>query len=147
MASVNKVIVVGNLGRDPEVRYSPSGVPVCNLSVATTDKRTDKNTGEVKEETEWHRISLFNRLAEIAGEYLKKGSQVYIEGRLRTRKYQDQSGEDRYVTEIVGQQMQMLGSRGGSSDSEPPQGKARRGKPPEDDTPPDPGDLDDDIPF
>jgi len=84
MASVNKVIVVGNLGRDPEVRYSPSGVPVCNLSVATTDKRTDKNTGEVKEETEWHRISLFNRLAEIAGEYLKKGSQVYIEGRIGT---------------------------------------------------------------
>ena len=147
MASVNKVIIVGNLGRDPEVRYTSSGVAVCNLSVATTDKRTDKNTGEVREDTEWHRISLFNRLAEIAGEYLKKGSQVYIEGRLRTRKYQDHSGDDRYITEIIGQQLQMLGSRSTASESEPPPGKARRGKPPADDAPPDPGDLEDDIPF
>ena len=148
MASVNKVIIVGNLGRDPEVRYSPSGAPLCNLSIATTDKRTDKNTGEVREETEWHRVSLFNRLAEIAGEYLKKGGQVYIEGRLRTRKYQDHSGEDRYITEIVGQQLQMLGSRSGSSDSEPPPGKSKRGQPPaaEDDSA-HPGDMEDDIPF
>ncbi|AWB35521.1 single-stranded DNA-binding protein [Orrella marina] len=147
MASVNKVIIVGNLGRDPEVRYTSSGVAVCNLSVATTDKRTDKNTGEVREDTEWHRISLFNRLAEIAGEYLKKGSQVYIEGRLRTRKYQDHSGDDRYITEIIGQQLQMLGSRSTAGESESPPGKARRGKPPADDAPQDPGDLDDDIPF
>ncbi len=116
MASVNKVILVGNLGRDPEVRYSADGAAICNLSLATTFTRRDRNTGDRIEETEWHRIALFGRLAEIAGEYLRKGRAVYIEGRLRTRKWQDKEGMDRYTTEIVGEQMQMLGGRdsGGS---------------------------------
>src|ERR1022692_2270804 len=113
MASVNKVIVVGNLGKDPETRFLPDGKAVCNFSVATTDKWTDKATNEKKEATEWHRVSTFGRLAEICGEYLKKGSQVYIEGKLRTRKWQDKEGQDRYTTEIVGNEMQMLGGRGG----------------------------------
>ncbi len=112
MASVNKVILVGNLGRDPEVRYSPEGTAICNLSLATTFNWRDRATGERREETEWHRVVLFNRLAEIAGEYLRKGRPVYIEGRLRTRKWQDkETGQDRYSTEIVGEQMQMLGGR------------------------------------
>ncbi len=121
MASVNKVIIVGNLGKDPETRFLPSGDAVCNFSVATTDKWKDKASGEMKEQTEWHRISFFGRLAEIAGEYLKKGSQVYIEGSLRTRKWQDKDGSDRYSTEIRGDVMQMLGSRqgGGMGDSAP----------------------------
>ena len=110
MASVNKVIIVGNLGQDPEVRYTASGSAVCNLSVATTYSTKDQS-GERKEETEWHRVTLFNRLAEVAGEYLRKGRSVYIEGRLRTRKWQDQNGQDRYTTEIVADQMQMLGGR------------------------------------
>ncbi len=113
MASVNKVILVGNLGRDPETRYSPDGAAITNVSVATTSQWKDKNTGEKREETEWHRVAFFGRLAEIAGEYLKKGSQVYVEGRLRTRKWQDKDGQDRYTTEIVADAMQMLGSRGG----------------------------------
>ena len=114
MESINKVILVGNLGRDPEVRYTPDNNAITNISVATTDRYKDKHTGEQKEITEWHRVVFFNRLAEIAGEYLKKGSQVYIEGRLRTRKWTDQSGVDKYTTEIIADQMQMLGSRGGS---------------------------------
>ena len=115
MASVNKVIIVGNLGRDPETRYLPSGEAVTNISVATTDTWKDKASGEKKEATEWHRISFFGRLAEIAGEYLKKGSQVYVEGQLRTRKYQDkETGKDRYSTEIRADVMQMLGSRAGA---------------------------------
>ncbi len=114
MASINKVILVGNLGRDPEVRYTPDNNAITNISVATTDRYKDKHSGEQKEITEWHRVVFFNRLAEIAGEYLKKGSQVYIEGRLRTRKWTDQSGADKYTTEIIADQMQMLGSRGGS---------------------------------
>jgi single-strand DNA-binding protein len=113
MASVNKVILVGNLGADPEVRYLPSGDAVANIRLATTDRYKDKQSGEFKEATEWHRVSFFGRLAEIVNEYLKKGSAVYIEGRIRTRKYQAQDGTDRYSTEIVADQMQMLGGRGG----------------------------------
>ena len=115
MASVNKVIIVGNLGRDPETRYLPSGEAVTNISVATTETWKDKASGEKKEATEWHRIAFFGKLAEIAGEYLKKGSQVYVEGQLRTRKYQDkETGKDRYSTEIRADRMQMLGSRAGA---------------------------------
>jgi single-strand DNA-binding protein len=114
MASVNKVILVGNLGADPEVRYLPSGDAVANIRLATTDRYKDKQSGEFKEMTEWHRVAFFGRLAEIVNEYLKKGSAVYIEGRLRTRKYQGQDGQDRYSTEIVADQMQMLGGRGGA---------------------------------
>ena len=109
--SVNKVIIVGNLGRDPENRYLPSGEQVTSIAVATTDRWRDKTSGEKKEQTEWHRISFFGKLAEIAGQYLKKGSQVYIEGRLRTRKYTDKEGIERYATEIIADTMQMLGSR------------------------------------
>src|SRR5258705_5964993 len=114
MASVNKVILVGNLGADPEVRYLPSGDAVANIRLATTDRYKDKTSGEFKEMTEWHRVSFFGRLAEIVSEYLKKGSSVYIEGRIRTRKYQAQDGTDRYSTEIVADQMQMLGGRSGA---------------------------------
>jgi len=109
---INKVILLGNLGNDPETKYMPSGGAVTNISIATSTSWKDKQTGEQKEKTEWHRVVFFNRLAEIAGEYLRKGSQVYIEGRLQTRKWQDQSGTDRYTTEIVANEMQMLGSRG-----------------------------------
>jgi len=112
MASVNKVILIGNLGRDPETRYLPSGGAVTNISIATTDTWKDKASGEKKEATEWHRVAFFGRLAEIAGEYLKKGSQVYIEGRLQTRKYQ-KDGQDHYATDIIADQMRMLGSRSG----------------------------------
>ena len=153
MASINKVILVGNLGRDPEVRYTPDNNAITNISVATTDRYKDKHTGEQKEITEWHRVVFFNRLAEIAGEYLKKGSQVYIEGRLRTRKWTDQSGVDKYTTEIIADQMQMLGSRsGGSGGGEayddgygapaaaPAPARAPAAKKPVDD-------LEDDIPF
>lgn len=111
MASVNKVILVGNLGRDPEVRYSPNGAAICNITLATSRNWKDKESGERREETEWHRVVLYNRLAEIAGEYLKKGRSVYIEGRLQTRKWQDKEGQDRWTTEIVADQMQMLGGR------------------------------------
>ncbi|RYF01866.1 MAG: single-stranded DNA-binding protein, partial [Oxalobacteraceae bacterium] len=113
MASVNKVIIVGNLGRDPETRYMPSGDAMTSIAVATTDSWKDKTTGEKKEQTEWHRISFFGKLAEIAGQYLKKGSQVYIEGSLRTRKYTDKDGVEKYSTEIKADTMQMLGSRQG----------------------------------
>ncbi|PCE25738.1 single-stranded DNA-binding protein [Paraburkholderia acidicola] len=115
MASVNKVILVGNLGADPEVRYLPSGDAVANIRLATTDRYKEKASGEMKEATEWHRVSFFGRLAEIVSEYLKKGSSVYIEGRIRTRKWQAQDGTDRYSTEIVADQMQMLGGRGGAA--------------------------------
>src|SRR3954464_13827113 len=117
MASVNKVIVVGNLGADPETRFLPSGEAVTNIRVATTDKWKDKASGEMKESTEWHRISFFGRLAEVAGEYLKKGSQVYVEGSLRTRKWQDKDGQDRYSTEIRADVMQMLGRREGGGEA------------------------------
>lgn len=111
---VNKVILVGNLGKDPEVRYMPSGGAVANVTLATSEQWKDKQSGEQKERTEWHTVVFYQRLAEIAGEYLKKGSQVYVEGSLRTRKWQDKNGNDRYTTEIIASEMQMLGSRGGS---------------------------------
>ena len=115
---INKVIVLGNLGKDPEVRYMPSGGQVTNITVATSETWRDKDTGEQKEATEWHRIVFFNKLAEIAGQYLKKGSQVYVEGALKTRKWQGQDGQDRYNNEIVASEMQMLGGRGGSGGSQ-----------------------------
>lgn len=159
MASVNKVIIVGNLGRDPETRYMPSGDAMTNIAVATTDKWKDKATGEQKEATEWHRIAFFGKLAEIAGQYLKKGSQVYVEGKLRTRKWTDKDGIEKYSTEIIADSMQMLGSRqgmgggsaamddgapgGGASVSRAPASAAR--------SParqaPSLSDMDDDIPF
>ncbi|WP_323002478.1 single-stranded DNA-binding protein [Denitromonas sp.] len=120
MASVNKVILVGNLGRDPEIRYAPSGDAICNVSIATTDTWKDKQTGEKKEATEWHRVVFFGKLAEIVGQYLKKGRAIYVEGQLRTRKWQDQNGQDRYTTEIRATEMQMLGGRdsgGGGGDA------------------------------
>ncbi len=113
MASVNKVILVGNLGRDPEVRYTAEGSAITSISVATTSTWKDRNSGERREETEWHRVTFFNRLAEIAGEYLKKGRSVYIEGRLKTRKYTDANGVEKYATDIIAEQMQMLGGREG----------------------------------
>ena len=112
---INKVILIGNLGQDPEVRYMSNGGAVCNITLATSETWKDKNTGEQQEKTEWHRVVAFRRLAEIMGEYLKKGSKVYIEGRLQTRKWQDQQGQDRYTTEILADEMQMLDSRGGGS--------------------------------
>jgi len=122
MASINKVILIGNLGRDPEVRYTPNGSAVCNVSVATTRNWKNKDSGERMEETEWHRVVFFDRLAEIAGEYLKKGRSVYVEGRLKTRKWQDKDGKDQYTTEVMATDMQMLGSRegggAGSSDDD-----------------------------
>ena len=151
---VNKVILVGNLGRDPEVRYSPNGQAVANVTIATSESWKDKTTGDKQERTEWHRIVFFGRLAEIAGEYLKKGSQIYVEGRLQTRKWQDKDGHDRYTTEIVANEMQMLGSREGrgapaadfaqeepaamntSASSSKAPAAAKAG-----------GDFDDDIPF
>lgn len=124
MASVNKVIIVGNLGRDPEIRYMPSGDAIANIAVATSYKSKDRQTGEQKELTEWHRISFFGRLAEIAGEYLKKGSSVYVEGRLQTRKYTDKDGIERYATDIIAENMQMLG--GGRSNSTGNEGREGR---------------------
>jgi single-strand DNA-binding protein len=112
---INKVIIVGNVGQDPETRYMPSGSAVTNFTVATNESWKDKQTGEQKDRTEWHRVAMFNRLAEIAAEYLRKGSQVYIEGKLRTRKWQGQDGQDRYTTEIIADEMQMLGGRGGGA--------------------------------
>src|SRR2546429_4450202 len=124
---INKVIIIGNLGADPETRAMPSGTTVANLRVATSESWRDKQTGEQQERTEWHRVALFGRLAEIAGEYLRKGSQVYIEGSLRTRKWQDKQGNDRYSTEIVGNDLQMLGGRGGGGVSAPGAGAAASG--------------------
>ncbi|NHZ91901.1 single-stranded DNA-binding protein [Massilia sp. CCM 8733] len=168
MASVNKVIIVGNLGRDPEIRYMPSGDAIANIAVATSYKSKDRNTGEQKELTEWHRISFFGRLAEIVGQYLKKGSSVYVEGRLQTRKYTDKDGVEKYATEIVAEQMQMLGGRqgmggdagggmddGGGYDSQPQQSRPapQRPAPPAPAARPAPkpapnfSDMDDDIPF
>ena len=125
MASVNKVILVGNLGADPETRYLPSGDAVANIRLATTDRFKDKTSGEMKELTEWHRVSFFGRLAEIVNEYLKKGSSVYIEGRIRTRKYTDQAGVEKYATEIVADQMQMLGGRSGAGSGGGDEGYSR----------------------
>jgi single-strand DNA-binding protein len=136
MASVNKAIILGNLGNDPEVRYMPNGDAACNFSVATTEKYKDKG-GEQKEQTEWHRVSFFGKLAEVCGEYLKKGSAVYVEGRIQTRKWTDKEGVERYTTEIRGDRMQMLGGRQSSEQPAKP-APAKGGKPDE---------MDDDIPF
>ena len=155
MASVNKVILVGNLGRDPEIRYMPSGDAMANLNLATTDTWKDKG-GEKQEKTEWHRVVMFGKTADIAGEYLKKGSQVYIEGRLQTRKWTDKEGQERYTTEIVADRMQMLGSRSGGSErmaSSPPaeEGAPRATAPAKKPASQGKGgnfdDLEDDIPF
>lgn len=149
---INKVILIGNLGKDPEVRYSPNGGAIANISLATTESWKDKNTGETVDKTEWHRVVFFRRLAEIAGEYLKKGSKVYIEGKLQTRKWQDQNGQDRYTTEIVANEMQMLDSRGGGSagfggqDSMGGAAPSQASSQPQDAFAP-AGDFDDDIPF
>ncbi|HJD43773.1 MAG TPA: single-stranded DNA-binding protein [Candidatus Paenalcaligenes intestinipullorum] len=170
--SVNKVILIGNLGRDPEVRYGAEGNAMCNISLATTYSWRDRNSGDRKEETEWHRVVFFGRLAEIVGEYLSKGRSIYVEGRLRTRKWTDQSGQERYTTEIVAEQMQMLGGRdggggGGNADYGDNMGGARSSAPQQRPAPaqqrPQPAqqpaqnpyqapmdnlaDLDDDIPF
>jgi len=144
---VNKVILVGNLGRDPEVRYMPSGNAVANVTLATTESWKDKQTGEKQERTEWHNVVFYSRLAEIAGEYLKKGSQVYVEGSLRTRKWQDKSGNDRYTTEIIASDMQMLGGRSGAGgyaagDAKPPMAEHSTAS-----AGPAAADFDDDIPF
>ena len=157
---VNKVILVGNLGNDPETRYTQAGAAITNISVATSETWKDKQTGQPQERTEWHRVVFFNRLAEIAGEYLRKGSKVYVEGALRTRKWQDQSGQDRYTTEIVANEMQMLDSRGSQGgDYQQPQGNygapqqaagnnpGAAGAAAGGGQPTDFGDFDDDIPF
>ena len=151
MASVNKVILVGNLGADPETRYLPSGDPVTNLRLATTESWKDKASGEKKEATEWHRVVLFRRLAAIAGQYLKKGSQVYIEGRIRTRKWQDKDGQERYTTEIEAEEMKMLGSRQGQGEpsygGDAPAPSYGGAKPAAAAKKPSFDDMDDDIPF
>ncbi len=146
---VNKVILIGNLGQDPEVKYMPSGSAVCNITVATTDAWSDKSTGERQERTEWHRVVLFRRSAEVAGEYLHKGSKVYIEGRLQTRKWQDRNGQERYTTEIVANDMQMLDARSSGTtnfDTQPtafPDSESR----PQPPSQPASDEFDDDIPF
>ncbi|MGO3843476.1 MAG: single-stranded DNA-binding protein [Alcaligenes pakistanensis] len=165
MASVNKVILVGNLGRDPEVRYSAEGSAICNISIATTSQWKDRTSGEKREETEWHRVVFYNRLAEIAGEYLRKGRPVYVEGRLRTRKWTGQDGQERFTTEIIAEQMQMLGGRDGGGEGygnspqpeqRQPQGQQRNnyadatGRGQQQQRPPmtdNLADMDDDIPF
>ena len=126
MASVNKVIIVGHLGNDPEIRTMPNGESVANISVATSESWTDKATGERRESTEWHRIVFYRRQAEVVGQYLRKGSQVYVEGRLKTRKWQDQNGQDRYTTEIQGDVMQMLGGKGGDNQAQQPNPQAQK---------------------
>ena len=140
MSGVNKVILVGRAGKDPETRYTPSGSAVTNLSIATSESWKDKATGEKQERTEWHNIVFFNRLAEVAGEYLKKGSQIYVEGQLRTRKWQDKQGQDKYTTEIVASEMQMLGGRETGSDSGQPAQQSAPAAPVDEN-------FDDDIPF
>ena len=149
MASVNRVILVGNLGADPDQRFLPNGDAVCNIKIATSEQWKDKGTGEKKEATEWHRVVFFRRLAEIAGQYLTKGSSVYVEGLLKTRKWQDKDGSDRYTTEIIGSEMKMLGGKGDGEQRQAPQAErqkaqaqsaAAKKKPTFDD-------MDDDIPF
>jgi len=155
---VNKVILVGNLGKDPETRYMPSGSAVTNLTLATSESWKDKQTGEQQDRTEWHKIAMFGRLAEIAAEYLRKGSQIYIEGKLRTRKWQDKEGKDRYTTEIVADEMQMLGSKSGGASAGAgaamgagagagAAGAGGGGRTAVNDSAGPPGDFDDDIPF
>lgn len=140
MASVNKVILLGNLGRDPETRYTSDGAAITNASIATTDKWKDKATGEMKEATEWHRLSFFGRLAEVAGEYLRKGSSVYVEGKLRTRKWTDKDGVEKYTTEVIVDNLQMLGKKQDGERQEPQE--RRQSSEPQRMT-----DIDDDIPF
>ncbi|MEN9543226.1 MAG: hypothetical protein RLZZ598_59 [Pseudomonadota bacterium] len=161
MASVNKVILVGNLGRDPEVRYTPNGAAICNVTIATSRNWKDKNSGDKVEETEWHRVVFYDKLAEIAGEYLKKGRSVYVEGRLKTRKWQDKEGKDTYTTEVIADQMQMLGGRegmGGGEGGGHSRGESSGGERPQRAPAPRPApagqkpatgfdDMDDDIPF
>jgi len=164
MASVNKVIIIGNLGKDPEVRYAPSGSAICSITVATSRQWKDKTSGERQEETEWHRITFFDRMAEIAGEYLKKGRPVYVEGRLKTRKYTDKDGVEKYATDIIATEMQLLGGRegggqgGGGEDMGESRAPAPRSAPAQRSAPaprPAPAaksstgfdDMDDDIPF
>ncbi len=163
MASVNKVILIGNLGRDPEVRYAPSGSAIANVTIATSRSWKNKDSGERQEETEWHRVVFYDRLAEIAGEYLKKGKSVYVEGRLKTRKWTDKDGVEKFTTEIIAQEMTMLGGReggmgggGGDDMGEPRSAPAQRSTPPARSAPaPKPAsksatgfdDMDDDIPF
>ncbi|MDR3392524.1 MAG: single-stranded DNA-binding protein [Sulfuriferula sp.] len=160
MASVNKVILIGNIGKDPEIRYMPSGDAMVNLTLATTDNWKDKN-GEKQERTEWHRVAIFGKLAEIAGEYLKKGSQVYFEGSLKTRKWTNKEGQDQYTTEIIADKMQMLGGRGGASSASMDSDSQNESRPSRPSRPSAPApaasqpksggnsfdDLDDDIPF
>ncbi len=159
MASVNKVILIGNVGRDPEIRYSTSGGPICNLSIATTRNWKDRASGEKREETEWHRVVFYDRLAEIVGEYVKKGRPLYVEGRLKTRKWQDKDGVEKYTTEIIAEEMQLLGARegggggggfegGGGYSREPAQGGGGRAAAPRRPAAPQEFDnMDDDIPF
>lgn len=162
MASVNKVILIGNLGRDPEVRYAPSGSAICNVTLATTRNWKSKDSGEKQEETEWHRVVFYDRLAEIAGEYLKKGRPVYVEGRLKTRKWTDKDGVEKYTTEVIADQMQLLGGReggmgggGGDDGGEMRESRPARSAPPPRAPAPKPAaksstgfdDMDDDIPF
>jgi single-strand DNA-binding protein len=160
MASVNKVIIVGNCGRDPEMRYMPSGDAIANLAVATSYKSKDKNTGEQKELTEWHRVSFFGKLAEIVGQYIKKGSSIYVEGRLQNRKYTDKDGVEKYATDIVAESMQMLGGKpaggetqgqqgyqGGTGQRDTPVPKGYQGTRPEPKPAPNFSDMDEDIPF
>jgi len=148
MSGVNKVIIVGNIGQDPEVKYMPSGGAVTNVSIATSETWKDKATGQPQERTEWHRVVFFNRLGEIAGEYLKKGSKVYVEGSLRTRKWQAQDGTDRYTTEIVASEMQMLDGRGDNAQSQPaPKQNAQPAQQPQNSAPAGFDDFSDDIPF
>jgi single-strand DNA-binding protein len=159
MRGVNKVILIGNLGADPEVRYTATGSAITTITVATNESWRDKQTGETQERTEWHRVALFNRLAEVTGEYLRKGSKIYIEGSLRTRKWQDKTGADRYTTEVIANEMQMLDSRGGSAPqtaganagyAAASQGAPAYGNAPQTQTAAQPAtaaDLDDDIPF
>ncbi|HWS76255.1 MAG TPA: single-stranded DNA-binding protein [Quisquiliibacterium sp.] len=164
MASVNKVILIGNVGRDPETRYSPNGGAICNLSIATTRNWKDKASGEKREETEWHRVVFYDRLAEIVGEYVKKGRPIYVEGRLKTRKWQDKDGAEKYTTEIIAEEMQLLGARegggggggfegggggGGGYSREPAPGGAGRPAPAARKPAPaqDFENMDDDIPF
>ncbi len=146
MASLNKIMLIGNLGKDPEMRYLPNGDAVCNITVATSEQWKDKQTGDKKESTEWHRVVFFRRLAEIAGEYLKKGSSVYVEGSIKTKKWQDKDGNDRYTTEIVGNEMKMLGGKAGQDDApraqEPRREASRASVPAKGNT-----FDDDDIPF
>ncbi len=151
---INKVILIGNLGQDPDVRYMPNGNAVANVTLATSESWKDKNTGEMQERTEWHRLVFFRRLGEIVGEYCKKGSKIYVEGKLQTRKWQDKNGQDRYTTEIVVDQMQMLDSRGagGSAQFTQTTGTGNGGRPAQNSAPSSPApapdaDFDDDIPF